>query len=125
MRSKRVIIFVASAALAGSIFGGSLAASATGSSKFPTTSKGLTYGSAMNVSMAAAPDLVQAVGDDGTAGYVLKSQLLDPASSPAEAVADEKAAEAGAAPEVIPLYDLNGNVIGTYTMSVGEVALAK
>lgn len=102
-------------------------------SKSPTTfsinSKGLTYGSALNAtSREEEPDLIAAIGVDGTEGYVYASDLEEKMpSSPAEAVAitkaikEKKAKSKNNKPVVIrsiPLYSSDGKtIIGTFDIT--------
>jgi hypothetical protein len=59
------------------------------------------------------PDLIRAVGDDGTEGYVWRGDLDGPQpSNPGEAV------QMSGQTRVIPLYAEDGHTVsGTYTMS--------
>lgn len=87
---------------------------------------GLTYGSAVQaMSIEDEPDLIAAVGVDGTEGYVYKSDLDgDLPETPEEAIAYQAAIDekmAGATPgtpvvmDVIPLYAADGvTVIGEF-----------
>lgn len=96
---------------------------------FHTNNKGLTYGSAMYAtSPEEEPDLIAAVGVDGTEGYVYASDLEEKMpSSPAEAVAitnsinEKTAMTKDNKPTVIrsiPLYSSDGvTVIGTFNIT--------
>jgi hypothetical protein len=94
---------------------------------------GLTYGSAAKaVSRETEPDLISAVGIDGTKGYVYAKDLDEKMpKTPEEAVAMTKAlkkdwAEKKAKGEkylrLIPLYEVDGKtVIGKYGITIGEL----
>lgn len=86
---------------------------------------GLTYGSAAHaVSVETEPDLISAVGKDGTKGYVYSKDLRgEMPKTPEEAVqmtlAREEAKKSGeTVNRVIPLYDVDGNTI------IGEFEIA-
>ncbi len=93
---------------------------------FPVNANGQTYGSSLEaVSVETEPDLIAAIGIDGTEGYVLSKDLQEPSpKTPEEAVAQtkeiEKAALAAKAKgsnivREIPLYDVDGRtVIGKF-----------
>lgn len=97
-----------------------LANSTTNSNSIYKTNKsGQTYGSDMNcTSIGQEPDLIQAIGSDGTEGYVLSKDLNgDMPKSPEEALALQ-----GKAPQTrkIPLYDAEGKtVIGEFEIGGG------
>jgi len=78
-----------------------LTESLTENGKYPVNAYGETYGSAMLASKVGhAPDLVSAVGSNGVSGYI---RFVD-------MIADNAA---GAS---LPLYDLEGNVIGAFVV---------
>lgn len=82
---------------------------------YPTNANGETYGSGLLAQIVGAePDLISAVGDNDVEGYVKAYDLNPHVSNP-----DEAAAYMATLNEnlTIPLYDVNGTVIGTYTMS--------
>ncbi|WP_141711534.1 hypothetical protein [Jiangella alba] len=70
------------------------------------------------------PDLILAVGDDGTEGYVRAADINPPSStSPEQAVAEQEARLDANGDWKVPLYAEDGTtVIGTYTVyvKVGE-----
>jgi len=77
---------------------------------------GQTYGTIMDAtSMDTCADLLAAIGDDGTEGFILASDLRGKAAdTPEEAIALNK--EAWKSRE-IPLYAANGSeIIGTFTI---------
>lgn len=78
-----------------------LAESLTEDGNYPVSARGETYGSAMLASRVGyAPDLVSAVGMDGVRGYIRFTDMI----------ADN------AAGDILSLYDLDGNVIGTFAV---------
>lgn len=89
---------------------------AVGNAVYGETEAGETYGSLMQVNQVGyAPELISAIGTDGTKGYVKKTDF-DPDFY---TLAARKAyTEALKEDNTIPLYDLNGNVIGEYEMGV-------
>ena len=75
--------------------------------EYPVNSNGETYGSVLLADMVGeAPDLLAAVNQAGVSGYIRS--------------ADFPQAEQGvtSASPVIPLYDVNGVVIGSFMMGV-------
>lgn len=94
--------------------------------KFSVNSNGQTYGSAANaISVETEPDLIAAVGIDGTKGYVLSKDLRDEMpKTPKEAVAKTKENEKAVKEakekgsniiREIPLYDVEGKkIIGKF-----------
>lgn len=90
------------------------------SKPYEKNTQGETFGSAMDAaSPADEPDLITAVGDGGSIGYVKKADLdQGQPKSPEEAVAFE-ASKKGQAPKgrVLNLYAEDGRtVIGTKTV---------
>jgi hypothetical protein len=97
--------------------------------KYPVNSSGQTYGSVSKaISEETEPDLIAAIGLDGTKGYVLSKDLQDKMpKTPEEAVAITKeirkaSAEAKAKGSNIirevPLYSVDGKtVIGKFGIS--------
>lgn len=79
---------VAAVVLAVPVF---FAAPSDGAAAFPRNEAGLTYGSALNLSDEAAPDLILVETTDGQEGYVYKSDL-DDASGATVSTPDEAAA---------------------------------
>jgi len=77
---------------------------------YPKNQTGQTYGStADDASLASEPDLIKAVGVDGTVGYVLKTDLdRKMPKSPKEALEQQRNAPEN---RVIPLYDVEGKTI--------------
>ncbi|MGC5164703.1 hypothetical protein ACLQ3J_18475 [Rhodococcus sp. DT1] len=80
-----------------------------------TNADGLTYGSGASATTEADfPDLVAAIGDDGTTlGFVRKSDLVEaPAANPEEASAGANAGR------TVPLFDEDGQTqVGSFTLS--------
>lgn len=86
---------------------------------YPKNKKGQTYGSSADASSPETePELISAIGEDGTSGYVLKKDLDgELPKSPEEAIAIQNSRS----PEGldIPLFDVDGEtVIGVF--HVGE-----
>ncbi len=74
---------------------------------YPTNENGQTYGPDMGDLVIVEPDLLSAIGIDGTIGYVNKEDLNGPRpKTPEEAVKLN-----GAKPREIPLYDVDGETI--------------
>lgn len=80
---------------------------------FPTTKSGLTYGSLLQ----GKPDLIAAIGTDGTPGYVLREDFAPTFYTDA---ARKIYSEGLKENNLIPLYDLEGNQIGEYALGVSE-----
>ncbi|WP_422661192.1 hypothetical protein ACK8P5_12190 [Paenibacillus sp. EC2-1] len=84
---------------------------------FPKNNNGQTYGSSADASSPEMePELISAVGIDGTKGYVLKKDLDgERPKSPEEAIAIQNSRPPGGVD--IPLYDVDGEtVIGVFQM---------
>lgn len=82
---------------------------------YPKNNNGQTYGSSADAnSPETEPELISAVGVDGTAGYVLKKDLDgELPKSPEEAIAIQNSRSPGG--RDIPLYDVDGEtVIGVF-----------
>lgn len=82
---------------------------------YPKNKNGQTYGSAADAtSPETEPELIIAIGVDGTKGYVLKKDIDgEQPKSPVEAIAIQNSRSAGG--RDIPLYDLDGEtVIGVF-----------
>jgi hypothetical protein len=82
---------------------------------FPKNKNGQTYGSNADAATSVKePELISAIGVDGTAGYVLKKDLDgEQPKSPEEAIARQNGRPPGG--RDIPLYDVDGeNVIGVF-----------
>jgi len=76
--------------------------------------KGETYGSSMFSEVNGCnPDLISAVGNHGLSGYVRDDELNLRVSTPKEAKAFQ---ENMPSTRTIPLYDLDGNVIDSFTV---------
>ncbi|MFJ7186014.1 peptidase M56 BlaR1 [Lysinibacillus xylanilyticus] len=91
-------------------FGNSLTANINDNSKNEMKNgQGLTYGSASDASSYEdEPDLIRAIGIDGTTGYVKKDDLNGPQpKTPEEAARLTNEAK----PKEIPLYDVKGETI--------------
>lgn len=73
---------------------------------------GETYGSELlNEVVGASPELIAAVGVDGVRGYIRMEDRIPDLSTPEKLAAHEAQMTQD---REIPLYDVNGNVIGTY-----------
>lgn len=87
---------------------------------YAVNQSGMTYGSALDSNRPGnEPDLIKAIGDDNTVGYVRATDLApDHPTTPEEALAGQQD-NAGA--KVIPLYGVDGiTVIGTFTLAGTE-----
>ena len=89
---------------------------------WPVNSHGQTYGPAdgrvvnpTDPAQVVDPDLTLAQGDDGVMGYVLSTDLNPVFHSPEE-VQEWLDEHPDTEDRVIPLYDKDGNVIGTFTI---------
>lgn len=94
---------------------------------WPTNSAGQTYGpddgrvvDPANPLPVIEPDLISAVGDNGEVGYVLNTDLNPVFTSPDDVAAWLLEHPAGE-DLTVPLYDDEGQVIGTFTLRSGEV----
>lgn len=87
------------------------------SAPYPVNAKGLTYGSIVNSKRGLEPDLVSAIGTDGTLGFVMTTDLYPaPPKSAKEALALNSRPSRD-----VPLYDKDGiNVIGSFRIESGE-----
>ncbi|MFD0679412.1 MULTISPECIES: hypothetical protein [unclassified Paenibacillus] len=83
----------------------------TKATNYPKNENGQTYGFAADAtSYESIPDLISAVGVDGTAGYVRKKDLDgEQPKTPEEALAIQKNRPVGG--RDIPLYDVDGKTI--------------
>lgn len=89
-----------------------------GDSSFPKNKNGETYGSAENVASGSKPDLIKAVGVDGTLGYVRAKDLDTKMLENPEAAISKQRSLAKESYREIKLYDENGeNEIGTFRIS--------
>lgn len=92
---------------------------------FPVNQNGQTYGSLMDVNTPGQePDLVKAVGVDGTLGYVkfvdMQGKLP---KNPEEAIAMQNN-RLKEGPKTIPLYDVDGKtIIGEFKIGNAEAFL--
>ena len=89
--------------------------------EFPVNQNGQTYGSATNaVSVETEPDLIAAIGIDGTKGYVLATDLrIGMPHSRQEAI--ELLESDGDKSHKISLYDIDGKtVIGEFLVTDGS-----
>ncbi|MBE9915934.1 peptidase M56 BlaR1 [Paenibacillus donghaensis] len=87
----------------------------TNSPNYPENEHGQTYGSSADAtSPEMEPELISALGVDGTAGYVLKKDLDgELPKSPEEAIAIQNSRSPDG--RDIPLYDVDGeSVIGVF-----------
>ena len=85
------------------------------SSNYPENEHGQTYGSAADTtSPETEPELISAIGVDGTKGYVLKKDIVgEQPKSPKEAIAIQNSRSPGG--RDISLYDVEGEtVIGVF-----------
>lgn len=79
-----------------------------------------TYGSGLLAeTIGIEPDLIAAVGIDGTEGYVRSEDISPTPSTPQEAVAIASLAKTD---RCIPLYNLDGEVIGEFIVNAVEDA---
>lgn len=86
---------------------------------YPKTINGETYGSGLSSSIVGyKPDLISAIGTNGVSGYIRNED----ASPKLATVKDYEIymAKLEAADRKIPLYDLQGNVIGDFEISKSE-----
>lgn len=98
-------------------------------SDFPINANGQTYGSDSGAETSAEmPDLIAVMADDGTQGFVLKTELLaaegapDSFKSPEAALAWQAELQEKGPPQ-IAVYDVSGvNRIGTFTLDLGADA---
>lgn len=82
---------------------------------YPENKNGQTYGSAADATYSGTePELISAMGVDGTKGYVLKKDIDgEQPKSPEEAIAIQNSRSPGG--RDIPLYDVDGEtVIGVF-----------
>ena len=89
--------------------------------EYPRTASGKTYGSrTLSRYVGYEPELISAVGLDGTRGYIKKSDWEPEINNPEEALAYmEKMAQIPEGYLDVPLYDLEENVIGTFRVYTG------
>ena len=78
---------------------------------YPVNTAGETYGSVLLADMVGEdPDLISATNQKGVDGYIRVADV--PTINPAVSTA---------AVQMIPLYDMNGNVIGSFELDIPEV----
>lgn len=81
---------------------------------YKVNAKGETYGSSMfSEKNGGNPDLISAVGNNGLSGYVRDDDLNFSVNTPMEALVFQKNMPST---RTIPLYDLEGNVIDSFTV---------
>lgn len=81
---------------------------------YPVNAQGQTYGSTMLAkTVGCEPDLIAAVGIDGTEGYVLRADIR-PELNTAKEIAAYQKAMASRTDYTIPLYDAEGTEIGRF-----------
>lgn len=97
-----------------------LALTLTADGGYPVTASGKTYGSALLSDLVGEiPELIAAVGVDGTEGYVLANELYPEMNGLAEAEAYAAYLETTEDTyRAIPLYDLNEAVIGSFHVQI-------
>ena len=84
---------------------------------------GLTYGSGLDATPPyTEPDLIEAIGVDGTIGYLLSKDLnTEMQKTPEEALSRQRNMTPGSFRQ-IPLYDVSGKkVIGVFKLKQGHV----
>ncbi|WP_054957928.1 hypothetical protein [Paenibacillus dakarensis] len=114
--------FVLGVTLEGMQFGSAIATtnSQKHTSIFSVNKYGETYGSAENAAQNEEPDLIQAIGEDGTQGYVRAKDLeTEMPKTPAEALAKQRSFSSKSV-RTIPLYDINGKQIGNFNVQQGN-----
>lgn len=120
------VLFVVAAGLTLSTVGASVALGVSGNRSmepapvYQKNERGMTYGSGLDApSIDVEPDLIEAIGADGTAGYVRSDDLVPPLpTSLEEAATSEKYANRA---RTIPLYAVDGTtVIGTFEILPSE-----
>lgn len=89
--------------------------------KYSVNENGQSYGSAaLATSPDQEPDLIAAVGVDGTEGYVLSTDLMGKEPKTPEEAVEISKVNASRGGRVIPLYDSDGKkVIGEFKISAG------
>lgn len=86
--------------------------------QYPVNSKGESYGSMMLEDFVGElPDLIKAKTNEGLVGYIKESDLNPDINTPAQAAAYTQALEEN---NTIPLYNSEGNVIGTFELETSE-----
>lgn len=89
---------------------------------YPRNSLGETYGSTLSESIVGyEPDLISAVSDDGTKGYIELPRLLGPYNSEEEAIACYNWRNENKVGYVlVPLYNSEHEEIGTFMHKIGK-----
>lgn len=114
MKTRRILSVLLAAAMtcAMCLSVGAADAPATSVDGYPTNAKGETYGSYLDRNtVGQAPDLIAAMGENGVKGYIRLNDIA-PELFTLEEIRQYQA-QVDANP-VIPLYDLNGKVIGSF-----------
>ena len=115
-------------------YGGSRAAAATQAlaaetlepdGSYPVTTAGESYGSYLLTNLVGEmPNLVAALGVNGTEGYVKAEDFLPSANTPEEAAEYRETvlemARNGQEGWLVPMYDLEGNVVDQYQIVISE-----
>ena len=115
MKTRRILSVLLAAAMtcAMCLSVGAADAPATSVDGYPINANGETYGSYLDRhKYGYAPDLIAALGDDGTEGYIRREDFAPELGGSLEELRQYQA-HVDANP-AIPLYDLDGNVIGTF-----------
>ena len=87
-------------------------------SSYPVNQNGETYGSYLDRhTVGYAPDLISARGENGVRGYIRLEDFAPEMKSLAEVQVWQASVDAD---NMIPLYDLNGNVIGEYALGTTQ-----
>lgn len=96
-------------------------------SVYPKNEAGQTYGSEkLATSFEKEPDLIAAVGTDGTKGYVKATDLYGELPKTPEEAASKQEQRTSEASRRIPLYEKDGvTVIGEFEISRGDATLIK
>lgn len=90
------------------------AASTLEDGQYPQNSAGMTYGSLAVADVTGeAPALIAAMGTNGESGYIKKADLLEEYDA---------AKYDGCVGRFIPLYDIDGNEIGTFMMYFNDTS---
>lgn len=118
------MVFIISMALVVGVFSIGLALAVNNQSlapDYPKNENGQTYGSTLYAtSIDTFPDLIQAVGEDGTRGYVRTLDVIgNQPKTPEEALAQQRNRDGKV--RQIPLFDVDGKtVIGVFNIESGN-----
>lgn len=115
MKTRRILSALLAAAMtcAMCLSVGAADAPATSVDGYPINANGETYGSYLDRhKYGYAPDLIAALGDDGTEGYIRREDFAPELGGSLEELRQYQA-HVDANP-AIPLYDLDGKVIGSF-----------